>query len=106
MFVVRERSVFRISKDRHHFLGDRLTGPQVAGSMDYGQTDLGPDDVVIVLSDGYTNFAHARDLGRLLEPTPEETARRIIDHAGECGAGDNVAVAVLFPETMSPSAHG
>ncbi|MEE8602233.1 PP2C family protein-serine/threonine phosphatase [Euzebya tangerina] len=96
VLVIRDRRTYRVSKDRHRFLGNSLSAPQVAGSMDYGQTDLGPHDVVVVVTDGYTNFARAGDIARLLQPTAEQSARRIIDHAGEQGAGDNVAVAVLF----------
>lgn len=99
VFTIRNKTVTQLSKDRQHFLGDRLSPPQVAGAMHYGQTDLHADDVVIVVSDGFTNFARPQDLSHLIGPDPEQTVRRIIDRAGKAGAGDNIAVAALLGDT-------
>lgn len=99
--VVRGGDAHQVTRDRQHFMGDRLSAPLVAGALDYGRTDLAPDDAVIVVSDGYTNFAPVQALTRAVIATDdvEGMARRIIDIAGEGGAGDNVAVAVLGPPT-------
>lgn len=102
VFTSRGQTVTQLSKDRHHFLGDRLSPPQVAGAMDYGQTDLHPDDAVIVVSDGFTNFVRPHKLSQLIDTDPEHTARRIIDRASRAGAGDNIAVAVLLSGSAPP----
>ncbi|MGI9018925.1 MAG: PP2C family protein-serine/threonine phosphatase [Euzebya sp.] len=101
--VIRGGSVHPVSRDRHYFMGQRWSAPQVAGAMDYQKTDLEVDDVVVVLSDGYTNFADIDDLAAIDRSDPRQMVRRIIEVAGEGGAGDNVAVAVLLPP---PTATG
>jgi serine/threonine protein phosphatase PrpC len=97
VLVLRGQVVHRISRDRHHFLGDAMSAPLVAGAMDYGQTDLEDDDVVIVVSDGYTNFAPVEAIASAWDPAPDIMVRRIVEIAGDGGAGDNVAAAVLGP---------
>ncbi|CAN5466196.1 hypothetical protein BH23ACT9_BH23ACT9_34070 [soil metagenome] len=93
--VVRDGSVHQLTRDRHRFLGDALTAPLLAGVIDYEQTDLDPDDVVVLFTDGYSNFAPLDAISGARDPDPEVMARRIVAIAGEGGAGDNVAVAVL-----------
>lgn len=95
VLVVRGPDVHQVTRDRPHFLGDDLSAPMLAGALDYGQTDLEDDDVVVVVSDGYTHFAPIADVADAVEVDPAATARRVVDIAGEGGAGDNVAVAVL-----------
>lgn len=95
VLVVRGRDVHLLTRDRQHFMGDALSAPLLAGSLDYGQTDLEPDDVVVVVSDGYTHFAPIAAIADVVQSDPAVTARAIVDLAGAGGAGDNVAVAVL-----------
>ncbi|HUG84704.1 MAG TPA: protein phosphatase 2C domain-containing protein [Euzebya sp.] len=99
--VVRGEEVHQLTRDRQHFMGDRLTPPLLAGALDYGQVDLAPADVVVVVSDGFTNFAPVHAIARAVTATDvvKAVACHIIDIAGDGGAGDNVAVAVLGPST-------
>ncbi len=112
VFVLRDAVAYQLTRERHHFLGDRWSAPQVAGAMHFEQTDLDPDDVVVAVSDGFTNFAHPDSLTSLVTRAagpasttldPEVVARGVVDLAGDGGAGDNVAVAVLLPERQQPS---
>lgn len=92
----------QLTTDRHRFLGDRLSLPEVAGSLELASASLAPGETVIVVSDGFTNFAP-------LEAVPDIAAvgdaaqrtRQLIALAGEGGAGDNVAAAVLVTQAGS-----
>lgn len=95
VLVVRGGDVHPLTRDRQHFLGDAVSPPMLAGALDYGQTDLDADDVVVVVSDGYTHFAPTAAIAGAIAHDPAATARAIVDLAGAGGAGDNVAVAVL-----------
>jgi serine/threonine protein phosphatase PrpC len=101
VLAVSTRGVRPLSRDRHHFLGERLSPPQVAGAMDHAVSDLAADEALVAVSDGFTNFAHPSALVDVLAGAPaadaEALARRVVEEAGEAGAGDNVAVAVLLP---------
>ncbi|WP_370325252.1 PP2C family serine/threonine-protein phosphatase [Euzebya sp.] len=102
-FVIRGRVVHRIGRDRHHFLGEHLSAPQVAGALDYDHVALESGDVVVVVSDGFTNFADPAVLADAVDADPVQTAGRIVEAAGDGGAGDNVAVAVLQPAAPAPA---
>jgi serine/threonine protein phosphatase PrpC len=95
--LVRDGRAVALTRDRPHFLGEDLSVPMVAGTLEHGVTDIREGDVVLIVSDGYTNFAPLDDLPGLVEGSvdAETTARAVIDRAGQGGAGDNVAVAVL-----------
>lgn len=96
-------AVRAVTRDRHRFMGDRMSLPEMAAAMDVVTTDLDPDDTVVVVSDGYTNFAdvHAT-AGRIAGVPADQAVRRLMDAAQEGGAGDNVAVAVLTPAVPAP----
>lgn len=95
VMVVRSGRAEQVTKDRHRFLGDRLSLPEVAGSMHYAVTPLLAGDLVVAVSDGFTNFAAIDEVGPAVTGLdPEAATRALIDLAGANGAGDNVCAAV------------
>jgi serine/threonine protein phosphatase PrpC len=70
-----------------------------------GSTELAPDEWVVVITDGLSEFVAPlrpadvvpRVLATLAPSTAEAAARALVDTACSAGAGDNVAVAVLAP---------
>lgn len=86
----------QVTRDRHRFLGDRYSLPEVAGVLHHTVGPLDPQASVVVASDGLTNFAPVDAVGARIDPAQPTTAvRSIIDLAGDGGAGDNVGVALL-----------
>lgn len=88
-------SAAQLSRDHHRFLGEALSLPEIAGCLDYSEHTLGADETLIVVTDGFTNFASVHDVPDLLDPDPSVAGRNLIDLAARGGAGDNIAVAVL-----------
>lgn len=91
------------TRARHHFVGWPMSRPEIAGVLQRGRRPLEPDEWVVVVSDGFTNF-----IGPHVAPTlvasvvgdhvsAEDVAAELIEAAGRAGAGDNVAVAVCAP---------
>lgn len=96
VIIVRDGVATQVTRDRHRFLGDRLSAPEVAGSIDHSVTELVDGDIVVVASDGLTNFATLDAIGPTVAGlAPEAAVRALVDLAGEGGAGDNIALAVL-----------
>lgn len=92
--------VVQISRDRHAFAGDDLSLAEVAGKMDHAVTPAEDDDVVVVATDGLTNFVPLAEVPLALRAAdgPERWAVDLVEQAYDHGAGDNVAVAVLSPD--------
>lgn len=87
-----------LTRDRHWFMGDRCSVPEMAGATHLALTELDDDEVIVVTTDGLTNFARPDDIGlAVVGATAAAAARALIALAGDGGAGDNVAVAVLTP---------
>lgn len=91
-----------LSRAAHRFVGYPMPRAAVKGLLDRGQARLHPDEWVVLVTDGFTNFVHpaphdvvARAVASASDPTA--AARRLIERAGEGGAGDNVGVALLAP---------
>ena len=96
VIVVRDGVATQVTRDRHRFMGDRLSAPEMAGSLDHTVTELVDGDLVVVASDGLTNFTHLDAIGPAVAGlAPKAAVRALVDLAGQGGAGDNIALAVL-----------
>ena len=97
VLLVRDGVVRALTRDGPHFLGDGLGVSGVATALEHGWLPVDEGDVVVLVTDGYTNFAPLADLARIVEVEGDAAAIAvgIIRRAGEGGAGDNVAAAVL-----------
>ena len=88
---------------RNSFVGWPMSRPEIAGVLQRGRRALEPDEWVVVVSDGFTNFIGPRVAPTLVASVVAEhtsatdVAAQLIDAAGRAGAGDNVAVAVCAP---------
>lgn len=89
-----------LTRDRHRFLGDRCSLPEMAGATHMADSGLADDEHVVVATDGLTNFARLDDIGPAVigAASAVDAADALIELACDGGAGDNVAVAVLTPE--------
>lgn len=102
VLVVEEDRVEQVTRDRHRFLGDRYSLPEIAGAMHHAVTPLSDGATVVAASDGLTNFAPLDAVAPCVDgAAPAQTVRAIIDLAGSHGAGDNVGVALLAPGRTS-----
>lgn len=95
-----------VTRQRHQFLGDAVSLPELAGRMIWGSTEIQPDTWVIALTDGFSNFAAparqpavAAAAALAGVQTAADAAMVLLDHAAAGGAGDNVAVALRAPRS-------
>ena len=94
----------QLNKESMRFLGHPMKPRALKGVVGRGTVDRGPDEWVVALTDGFSEFVvpdRAADLvPRLVwdaRGDAERAARLTVDHACARGAGDNVAVAVCAP---------
>lgn len=88
------------------FLGGPSEERHIAELSDIGTVALQPGEWLVLASDGLLNFAPLAAVDALLSSggQPEEVAGGLLRLAGDHGAGDNVAVAVLAP--IKPATDG
>ena len=64
---------------------------------DYIEIPFGQDDVIILCSDGLSNYiSNECMLNSVQNYSGEELAQRLVDLANEYGGGDNISIAVLY----------
>lgn len=89
----------RLDTPRHHFVGWPMSPTAVAQRLRRGRAELGPDEWVVLVTDGFSDFVPQPALGSIAAmaagaPHARAVAQRLRDTALSAGAGDNVAVAV------------
>lgn len=59
--------------------------------------DLKTGEILLLCSDGLTNYVETSVIKSIVQSTPiEEAARRLIDEANRNGGGDNITVALVY----------
>jgi serine/threonine protein phosphatase PrpC len=108
LFIIDGHGARDVSRPRPHFVGYRMSRRDVEDRLWRGVRPLTTDSWVVVATDGFTNFASmsppmvVRDVVRRASDA-HEVARRLVEHAGAGGAGDNVAVAVAAASGIHPA---
>lgn len=75
----------------------RAVGVHPYIESDYIEIPFGQDDVIILCSDGLSNYiSNECMLNSVQNYSGEELARRLVDLANEYGGGDNISIAVLY----------
>jgi serine/threonine protein phosphatase PrpC len=116
LFVADRQTARDLSRPRHHFVGFQASRRDIDERLWRGVRPLAHDSWVVVASDGFTNFASmspamvVADAVRRSEDA-RDVAERLVQHAAEGGAGDNIAIAVAAaagsgPLRRPPSAPG
>lgn len=96
----------QLNKEAARYVGYPSSRKGIETSVHRGEADLGPDDWVVLATDGLSEFIHpmrpADVVPRVLARgggDPEETAALLVQAACSAGAGDNVGVALAAPLT-------
>lgn len=75
----------------------RAVGVHPYIESDYIEIPFGQDDVIIICSDGLSNYiSNECMLNSVQNYSGEELAQRLVDLANEYGGGDNISIAVLY----------
>ena len=75
----------------------RAVGVHPYIESDYIEIPFGQDDVIILCSDGLSNYiSNECMLNSVQNYSGEELAQRLVDLANEYGGGDNISIAVLY----------
>jgi len=89
----------------------RALGTDEETKVDVLSISLEPEEVLLLCSDGLSNYVSTENLGKvagILEITLEERADRLLQLALLAGGGDNISVAMLEhqEEASVPEAKG
>lgn len=75
----------------------RAVGVHPYIESDYIEIPFGQDDVIILCSDGLSNYiSNECMLNSVQNYSGEELAQKLVDLANEYGGGDNISIAVLY----------
>jgi serine/threonine protein phosphatase PrpC len=106
----RAASAHELTQPRNHFVGWPMSPAQVAERLQRGRAELDDDAWLVLATDGFSNFTGGAPPAHVVAAVladgeePQTAARALIDHAGDAGAGDNIAVALLAPaQTGGPA---
>ena len=66
---------------------------EVHGDLDF--IDLNADDIILLCSDGLSNFVSVEDISQALDEFDENIASKLIDKANAGGGGDNITAVVI-----------
>ena len=66
---------------------------EVNGDMNF--IDLSIGDIILLCSDGLSNFVNAEDISQILDEFDENVASKLIDKANAGGGGDNITAVVI-----------
>lgn len=66
---------------------------------DFGETAVKPQDILLLCSDGLSNFVTAQEIGQTLEQVPFfDTAQVLVEKALKAGGADNITVLLMMIE--------
>ncbi len=74
----------------------RALGVDEEIKLDYCEYDMSEDEVILLCTDGLTNFVESSDFGKIIEKNSYyEIADLLVDEANKNGGGDNITVVAI-----------
>ncbi|MBQ2756548.1 MAG: Stp1/IreP family PP2C-type Ser/Thr phosphatase [Oscillospiraceae bacterium] len=83
----------RVHPKKHYIT--RAVGASDSIEADYIAADFKPGDIVLLCSDGFSNYFEINEIYRLLKEDAENLPQKLIDAANNRGGADNITVAVI-----------